>query len=130
MLKVMVVDPNPVVARAIAGILAEHEVTVEGDCQTALAAIVDADVDGQPYDLLVCDGCMPPHAGVEVMAATRALEHPPMAILLSGHADLADSTADAVLVKPFTAQELRALVTCLVSARASTPTRRLRRMEV
>lgn len=129
MLKVMVVDENPLVARAIARILAEYDVTIEVDPSTAVARVVDAEVDGQPYDLVVCDTSTPRATGLDVLSATRALERPPMFVLISGHPEVGDSGADAVLVKPFTAQELRALVTCLVAARATAPTRRLRRVD-
>ncbi len=126
----MVVDENPLVAHAIARILTEHDVTLEADPATAVARIVDAEVDGQAYDLIVCDASTPRATGLDVLSATRALEQPPMFILLSDHVEVADSGADAVLVKPFTAQELRALVMCLVAARATVPIRGQRRVDI
>ncbi len=122
----MVVDDNPILAHAIARTLAEHDVSVETDATAALAQIVDAEVDGAPFDIVVCDARMPRKTGLEILEATRALYRPPLFVLISGEADIADAGADAVLLKPFTPRELRALVTCLLSARASHPTRRMR----
>jgi CheY-like chemotaxis protein len=128
MLKILVVDDNAMLARAIGRSLAEHAVTVETDATTALARIIDAEVDDGAYDLIVCDAYMPNKTGMEMLAATRVLRQPPMFILISGEADLAGAPADGVLVKPFTSQELRALITCLASARVSAKTRRLQRL--
>ncbi len=127
MLKILVVDDNPALAHAIANILDELDVTVEVDPAAALERVVDAEVDGEPYDMIVCDAVMSGTTGLDLLAAARSLYQPPQFILLSGEPELADAGADAVLLKPFTPQELRALITCLVAARQTATTRPLRR---
>ena len=121
--RIIVIEDNAILARAIGRILAGYDVTVEIDSQAALARIVDAEVDGVPFDVVICDAHMPNKSGFDVLAATRALHRAPVFVMISGEAEIADADADAVLVKPFAPQELRALILSLLAARRIRPLR-------
>lgn len=114
-LRVLVVDDEPALGRALRSLLArEHEVTVVGDGESALAAIVAA--GEAAFDVVLCDVMMPGMTGPELYQ--RVLDRAPALarrfVLMTGGA-LTPSTAAFLaefplprLDKPFSPAQLRA----------------------
>jgi CheY-like chemotaxis protein len=124
---VLVVDDDPLVARATARILArECETLVVGSGAEALAAIAN-----RAPDVVLCDLMMPEMTGMELYARLRA-ERPAAAermVFMTGGAftasarDFLDRTPHPRVEKPFLPGELRAVVarTAARAGRAPTP---------
>jgi CheY-like chemotaxis protein len=96
-----------------------HEVHVREDAAEALTELVWHATVGAPFDLVLCDYCMPKVSGAEVRAAMRYLDECPMFVMMSGDPrELAGVACDATLAKPFRASDLLATIAGLVDARA------------
>jgi DNA-binding response OmpR family regulator len=108
-MRILVIDDDEWVARAVQRRLREHEVTIETTPTNALGLVETAERQQQPFDAVVCDVCMPGASGPGVLATLRAREDPPMLILMSGYDKVvaAALVADAVLVKPFSTRHRR-----------------------
>jgi CheY-like chemotaxis protein len=63
--KILVVDDQPMLAKAIRRMLSGHDVSVAGDAQEALAKIVA----GERYDVIISDLMMPGMSGMELHTA-------------------------------------------------------------
>lgn len=68
-LRVLVVDDEPLVARAFARILKGHEVSIVGSGRDAVRRLEG----GEPYDVVFCDMMMPDVTGMEVYEALMAV---------------------------------------------------------
>lgn len=130
-MRILVVDDDPTVARAVQRRLAAHDASIATDGTSALAIVEAATGEGRPFDVVVCDLQMPDLSGTEVLARVRALRSvPPVLILMSGSDDLgaAASVADGVLLKPFRTSEILDLIARVKAKKACTTTQRLRRV--
>jgi DNA-binding response OmpR family regulator len=127
MLKVMVIDDDVILSHAIARALRGYDLTIEHDPTDAIAHARHADHEA-PFELVICDARMPGLAGPQVFAAMRELCTPPQFIMMSGSSEVYSSPADANMLKPFSAGELRATVDEVMTARTRTSTRKIRRM--
>jgi signal transduction histidine kinase len=117
--RVLVVDDEPLVARAIERILGrEHEVAVETTSARALARLEA----GERFDLVLCDVMMPQLSGPEFHARLRrfAPEQAARVVFVTGGAfapgaaRYLEEAGCRVLEKPFEADAVRALVRELV----------------
>jgi CheY-like chemotaxis protein len=117
MLKVLIIDDDPRVARSMSRMIREHEVAIETDAVVAVARLQD----GELFDVIVCDRTMPTFDGLEVLRVARACDEPPIFILMSGAETSADTGADGYLIKPFRTSELRDLIAKLVDDRSHAP---------
>ena len=128
----LVIDDDVCLARAVVRTLKDYEVAVETDPTSGVARVAGADLDGDPFDVVLCDFRMPGMNGLEVLAAMRSQQEPPITILMSGDDDVADAArvADAVLLKPFRAREILDAIDRIQAQRARTVTRRMRPMSV
>ena len=120
--RVLVIDDEPEIQRAIRARLAGAEFTVEG----ALTAAVGMELVARWHpDVIILDLALPDKDGVEVVRELRAWSRTPI-IVLSVRADDADKIAalelgaDDYLTKPFSSGELVARVR--VALRHAAPT--------
>jgi two-component system, OmpR family, KDP operon response regulator KdpE len=120
--RILVIDDEPEIQRAIRARLAGAEFTVEG----ALTAAAGMDLVGRWHpDVIILDLSLPDKDGVEVVRELRAWSRIPI-IILSVRADDADKIAalelgaDDYLTKPFSSGELVARVR--VALRHAAPT--------
>jgi two-component system KDP operon response regulator KdpE len=121
--RILVVDDEPGLARALAINLRAHGYSVEavGTGRDALGAASD-----EPPDLVVLDLGLPDMDGVEVVRGLRGWSTTPILILSARHAqqqkvDALDAGADDYVSKPFGMDELLARIRALLR-RASLPT--------
>jgi PAS domain S-box-containing protein len=113
-LRVLIVDDEPLVARAVARVLATHEVEVVGSAAAALTRLRA----GERFDVIVCDLLMPDVTGMDLHGAL-ATERPDLAdrlMFLTGGAftdrarEFVDRVGARVLEKPVDAKALRTAV--------------------
>lgn len=111
-MRLLVVDDDPRVARALARMLRRHDVHVVGGAREAL----DALTPGVDYDAILCDLAMPEISGIELHS--RLLERDPdlasRFVLVTGglldrvQSALVDERQIPVVTKPFEPKALRA----------------------
>jgi PAS domain S-box-containing protein len=113
-MRILVVDDEPALGRAVARALRGHEVHVVASGRDALSAIEHE----LPFDLVLCDLMMPEMTGMELHDVI-AKEHPELRarmVFMTGGAftpgarEFVSSTDRTVLEKPISVVELRALV--------------------
>ncbi|BDG03214.1 hypothetical protein AMOR_22100 [Anaeromyxobacter oryzae] len=122
--RVVVVDDEPLVGRAVQRVLAaQHDVVVLTAASAALAALAEEPA----ADVVLCDLMMPGMSGMELHARVRA-RSPRVAdrfVFLTGGAftaaarEFLDAVPNARIEKPFDPEALRAAVARLVSAPAA-----------
>jgi DNA-binding response OmpR family regulator len=113
-LKILIVDDDRSVARALARALSDHRTVIESDPVAAMRRISE----GQWFDVVVSDKRMPGMDGLELLASARKLPDPPIFVLISGDDALDATDADATVAKPFATADLLALITTLSTRRA------------
>ncbi len=128
-MKILVIDDDATIARAIQRALREHEIVVSTDPATALEQLANATLT-EPFDLVLCDARMPTMTGLQVLAALQGFREPPIFVLMSGDDDLIDAEtgADAFLIKPFLMADVRAAIARSRDARATASTIRISRI--
>ena len=128
-MRILVIDDDARLATAVQRSLTGHDVSIETDPSCAIARVETADVDGQPFDVVVCDFKMPQMSGLDVLAGLRSTREPPMLILMSGYDDVVEAAfiADRILIKPFRTSEILEAIERIKTQRSRTTTRRLRR---
>ena len=120
--RVLIIDDEPLVRRALRRLLREHEV-VEAECgESALELLKDSD----DFDLVLCDVMMPVLSGLDVYARVRD-EFAPLEermVFMTGGAfdprlqNLMQVTANVpVLDKPFDPEDLRRTVEQALASR-------------
>jgi CheY-like chemotaxis protein len=67
--KILVVDDQPMLAKAIRRMLSGHDVSVAGDAQEALGKVQS----GERYDVIISDLMMPGMSGMELHAAISTI---------------------------------------------------------
>jgi CheY-like chemotaxis protein len=113
-LRVLVIDDEPHVRRAIRNVLAsEHDVEIVGDGEAALATLASTQ-----FDVIICDLMMPQLTGRDVYEQIRArwpgLER--RVVFITGGAFVPalaaflDSIDNLTLLKPFTIEGIREIV--------------------
>jgi two-component system, cell cycle sensor histidine kinase and response regulator CckA len=113
--KILVVDDQANVGRAIARMLPAYETSTETDPRSAIRRVAD----GEQFDIVLCDLEMPGLSGKDVYDAFQR-EHggdrAPLMLMMSGHGNVTALFAAGcpVLLKPFEAPELRALVSAIL----------------
>ncbi len=117
--RILVIDDEPAIAKGLARVLRDHDVTVATDAREGLSHIAN-DV---AFDVVLCDLMMPGMSGMELYAESRA-SHPDLAariIFMTGGAftpqleEFLASVANASLAKPFDGAAVRAVVDELVN---------------
>jgi len=113
-LRILVIDDEPLVRRAMTGLLvASHDVEDAGDGESALAMIRDSH-----YDVILCDVMMPRLSGRDVYERVRA-QWPGLArriVFVTGGAFVPtlarflESVDNPRLAKPFTVEQVLAIV--------------------
>jgi CheY-like chemotaxis protein len=131
--RVLVIDDNALIGMAIQRTLRAHDVRCETDPTSALEGILD----GQRYDLILCDFYMPKLRGDSIFRAISmfAPELLPAFVFLTGgglslspaEQAVVETAPGGFLVKPFEADELRALAAAAVARRGSGGCPRVRR---
>ena len=107
-LRVLVVDDDVILTRAIARALSDCDITIEYDGEAAIESLRRAD-HGVPYDVVLCDSTLPGARGCDVAAAASELSAPPLFIAMSG-ADDGLAWSHIVLLKPFSRSEVHEAV--------------------
>jgi two-component system sensor histidine kinase/response regulator len=127
-LKALIIDDDPTLARALQRLLRSDEVATEGDPRRAVERMADAEADGAPFEVVLCDFDLGEMTGIDVLARLTSLAERPAFVLMSGYEEIVDaaSTADAVLLKPFRATEIRELLARIKVTRSRAVTRRIR----
>lgn len=122
--RILVVDDEPMIVTLVQRILAtEHEVLTTTSAAEALKQIVN----GEQFDVILCDLMMPQMTGMDLHAKLSEVspEHAARMIFLSGGAisirtrEFLDATPHPRLGKPFSAERLRTLVNDAVEYRNS-----------
>ncbi len=116
MMRVLLVDDDPLILDTIAEVLAfdGHEVAVASSGRAALARFCAALETPAPFDAVVTDLGMPQVNGIQVANEVRALSDTVRIILLTGWGERAreqpefPDTVDSLLGKPVRIEELRA----------------------
>jgi DNA-binding response OmpR family regulator len=128
-MRILVVDDDACLARAIQRRLKACEVSVELDATNAAARVAAAELIREPFDVVLCDLRMPVMNGIVVLADLRARAMPPLLILMSGDCGLdLVQVADAVLNKPFGTEQLLDAIERARAVRATTQSRRTRKL--
>jgi DNA-binding response OmpR family regulator len=110
-MRVLIIDDDPQVARALGRALARHDVVVETDGIRALTL-----AQAQSFDVVLCDVHMPAISGPELLSRldpTRC----GLRILMSGESDATGSWP--ILTKPFSLRELWATIESAMAARCA-----------
>ncbi len=122
--RVLVVDDEPAVARAIRRDLArQHDVTVVNGGQQALDLLLHK---GATYDIVFCDLMMPDLTGMDIYARVREADGPltQRFVFMTGGAftpqarEFLASVENICLDKPFQPEELRELARASVTRRS------------
>jgi CheY-like chemotaxis protein len=112
--KILVVDDQPSVGRAIARMLPAYDTSTESDPRSAIRRLAD----GEQFDIVLCDLEMPGVSGRDVYDAFQRQrgDRAPIMLMMSGHNNVTALFAAGcpVLLKPFEALELRALVSAIL----------------
>jgi PAS domain S-box-containing protein len=119
--RILLVDDDASVARAVVQMLAGHELTVARGGEEALSLILAGD-----YEVVICDLMMPQVTGMELYEELRRarLEMTRRFIFMTGGAftpgarDFLEKVPNAHLEKPFRAGDLRPLVHALLHGEA------------
>jgi CheY-like chemotaxis protein len=116
--RVLVIEDDVVLARAVGRMLRAYDTTVETDPCAAVARIRN----GEHFDIVMTDMKMPGMTGVEVLQAIRShfagRAGMPQIIVMSGSDELsADELDTQVLLKPYYQIELRTMVNRLLESR-------------
>jgi DNA-binding response OmpR family regulator len=124
-MRILAIDDDMSALRALQRSLPFHDVSIETDPSNATAIVEAADVDGEPFELVLCGT-----NGLDVLARLRAGRQPPMLLLMCCDDDLpgAGAIADSVLLKPFQLGEIVDAVTRIRVRRSRAQTRRLPRV--
>jgi len=105
--KVLVIDNEPEIGTAIGRLLRRvHDVAVETEAINALERLRA----GERFDVILCDVQMPVMSGLEFHAAVHELDGSiaeRIVFLTGGHGEQVPTTR---LAKPFTVEDLRAVV--------------------
>lgn len=121
-LRVLIVDDEPLVARALARLLSPHAVTVAGSGRDGLRRLREG-----TFDVIFCDLMMPDLSGMDVYAELRGSD-PAVAdaiVFMTGGAftdratDFRASIANPFLDKPLDRAAVRRLVEARAAARSS-----------
>jgi signal transduction histidine kinase len=113
--KVLIIDDEPVIARAIGRSLErEHEVTIESSANVALQQIVG----GARFDVILCDLMMPQMTGMDLHRELQRAnaEQAAQMVFLTGGAfthgarTFLDEVPNQRIEKPFDTQQIRAIV--------------------
>ncbi|HUJ62749.1 MAG TPA: hypothetical protein VLX92_29810 [Kofleriaceae bacterium] len=121
MQRVLVVDADDVTSHAIKRALPadRYRVVLESNAIVAIGRILAGDATGDPFDIVVCAAELAEATGDEVIDIVRRCRAiTPIVIVAREHTA---SSADAELVKPFTAATLRRTVAELLLARPYEP---------
>jgi PAS domain S-box-containing protein len=119
---VLIVDDDPMVAKSLCRALDGHEVQIAGNGKHAL----DLLREGRQFDVIVCDLMMPVMTGMELHAALTR-ERPELlprmvfitgGVFTAGAGTFLEQVPNARLEKPFSADNLRAIVGKMLSALA------------
>jgi len=131
-MKILVIDDDLCVARSLQRVLKCDEVLIETDATDALARVASADMNGAPFDLVLCDLTLRGVSGLDVLTALRDRCEPATFVLMSGYDHIVEAAfvADAVIVKPFHSNEVRSTIAHVLERRARAVTQALRRVPV
>ncbi len=118
--RILVIDDEPVVARAMRRMLPDHDVSIVLDARHALASFEQAG----PFDVIICDLMMPDISGVDlyVQSCDRWPELGSRFLFMTGGAvtpkarELLQRGDTRCLHKPVQSEELLAMVEAIVAA--------------
>jgi CheY-like chemotaxis protein len=122
-MRVLIVDDNETLARAIKRMLAgtgRVEVVTETDPLAAIARVIGTAQCRERFDVVLCDSRMPGATAHDVLAVVRA-HGEAVFVLMSGDDHLVE--ADANLTKPFSRADLMHVLDELVERRDGRPGR-------
>ena len=128
-MRILVIDDDERLARAVKRSLTGHDVSIETVPQDAIALAETADVEGVPFEAVVCDLRMPRMNGLDLLMTLRSMRVRPVLLLMSGDDDILDPStiADVVLVKPFRVCEIVDAIRRVKLQRSRRQTRRFPR---
>jgi DNA-binding response OmpR family regulator len=108
-MKILVVDDDVHIRRIVGLYLREHDVAEAATAEEALERIGAA-----AFDVAIVDVILPQYGGLRLCQRIKESATPPRVIVMSGDEQLreqaAEAGADAFLAKPFTKEELAAVV--------------------
>jgi CheY-like chemotaxis protein len=123
-MKILVVDNDLTTIGVLEHALADHAVRVAHGASAALAQVVDALWQHDPFDAVICELLL---GGPGVMSALRAHGQPPICILMAGYEHVVEAAmgAEWVLMKPLSHQDIADVLERVQLQRARTKTREL-----
>jgi two-component system, OmpR family, response regulator len=129
-MRILVVDDDSTLGHALGRMLRDHDVTIECDPNAALERLRS----GRCFDLVLVDVNLPGMNGYALASGIRAAlgGDAPMLVLMSGGDITGSVPADAVLLKPFSGTELRAVAAMAEQRkldRSHAATRRIPRLQ-
>ena len=108
-MKLLVVDDDVHIRRIVSLYLRGHDVAEAATAEEALAR-----VGGEAFDVVIVDVILPHFGGLRLCRKIKETATPPRIIVISGDEQLRDQAseagADAFLAKPFTREDLLALL--------------------
>ena len=111
-LKILFVDDEARILRALKALFRDHKVTIENDARAAIELAKYGD-----FDVVVCDQRMPGMEGIEVLRQIKEAAPRAMRILLTGYSDLKavlgsvnEGEVFRFVNKPWNNTELKAIV--------------------
>jgi CheY-like chemotaxis protein len=124
-LTVLLIDDEPLVASALARLLAPHAVTVAHSGRQALARLGA----GESFDLIFCDLMMPELTGMDVFDHLQASapQHSERIVFMTGGTfteragRFRDTVSNAFLEKPFDRRRVQEIVAARVRQRGLAP---------
>jgi CheY-like chemotaxis protein len=114
-LRILVIDDHLLLAEALRRMLERdaHHVLIAPGGRAGIAAFRAAHRARKSFDVVIADFSMPDIDGLEVAATVKQISHATSVILITAHnlgGDERPAHVDAVLVKPPTADEVRAAI--------------------
>jgi len=111
-LKILFVDDEARILRALKALFRDHKVTIENDARASIELAKYGD-----FDVVVCDQRMPGMEGIEVLRQIKEAAPRAMRILLTGYSDLKavlgsvnEGEVFRFVNKPWNHTELKAIV--------------------
>ena len=115
-LNILVADDDPLISRVLLNALERegHSVTITDDGAAAIAQMLQQSL-GQDFDLLICDINMPGKSGITTISEAKKLQHTLKILAITAGGTMRgndvmaltqNSSADAILTKPFSPDQL------------------------
>jgi DNA-binding response OmpR family regulator len=124
--RILVVDKEPAALRAVTRMLPDDQVEGATRIDAARQRVIEAEQEGWPFSIVLCDIELDDGRGVELLRTCREQREVPLFVFMSGVELVTEAgwLGDDVLVKPFSGEEILTTVSRLLMRRSNARTRR------